>query len=83
MPTYQFSTTKEQEELLSWIVDTYNKAHDAQLTNEEFVDQRFPQLLAPYAEPYKAFIKSNLQAEFDAASEDVKSQILALLKASK
>jgi hypothetical protein len=77
--TYTIFTTPEQEAVLSWITQTFNKEHDQQLTNTEYVTQRLPQLLAPYREGYIHAVVTAVQTRFTAAPPAVQAQVIALL----
>lgn len=79
MADYTFSTTPEQEALLSWIVQMGNAQKDTAYTNEQYVQLRFPELLVPYAEAYKKSLHQQLVTKFDAADPltqaDIKTKL--------
>lgn len=79
MATFKLDTTPEQDALLAWIVDNFNKERDEHLTVGEFISLRFPQLLAPFEEAFKESQKQNVSNQFLKASPQVKDQVRALL----
>lgn len=79
MPTYTLTTDPSQEALLTWIVDGFNKEHDAAVTNAGYVQMRLPQLMAPYVEAYRASVAQQIVTAFTAADAATQSQVLGLL----
>lgn len=82
MPTYSFTTNPQQEALLTWIVQQGNAQKDTNYTNAQYVQQRFPTLLAPYAEAFKKDLREQVQQKFEAADAKTKAGVLALLGVS-
>lgn len=82
MASYSFTTTPAQEALLTWIVQQGNAQKDTTFTNAQYVQQRFPTLLAPYAEAFKKHLHDQVQQKFDAADAKTKADVLALLGVS-
>lgn len=82
MANYAFSTTPAQEALLTWIVQQGNAQKDTTYTNAQYVQLRFPELLAPYAEAFKQHLHDQVQKRFDAADPKTKADVLTLLGVS-
>lgn len=80
MAIYTFTTTTQQESLLTWIVGEANKQKDTAYTNEQYVTVRFPELLTPYAEAFKQHLLSQIQSNFLNADDATRAQVLQLLK---
>lgn len=79
---YTFSTTPAQEALLTWIVKQNNLQKELALTNAQFVQARFPELLAPFAEAYKETLQGAVAQKFLTADTQTQQSVLGLLKVS-
>lgn len=77
--TYSVTPTADEEALLTWIVVGYNKAHDLNLSNQDFIGLRFVQLLEPYQKPFQEATLTALTSDFLKASSEVQGQIRNLL----
>lgn len=76
---YVITTTAEQDKLLTWIVAQYNREHDSQLDNAQYITQRVPALLAPYESPFREYELASLVAKYTAAPKDIQVQVSRLL----
>lgn len=79
MASYMFSTTPEQEALLSWIVATTNAQKNTSFTNAQYVQGRIADLLAPFATAFKESIQKQVQARFESADPATQAEIKSLL----
>lgn len=82
MASYTFNTTPQQESLLSWVVQQSNLQRDIALTNSEFVQVRFAELLAPFADDYKQHLLLVVAKALASADAATQQQVLQLLKVS-
>lgn len=80
MAAYSFSTTPDQESLLTWVVQQSNLQRDVALTNAQFVQVRFAELLAPFADDYKAHLVAAVSKALASADPATQQQVLQLLK---
>lgn len=79
MATYTFTTTPQQEALLTWIVTQANAQKETSFTNAQYVQARFPTLLEPYLEHYKNAVAKTLTVKFNAADAATRQQVVELL----
>lgn len=80
MVQYTITISADQDTLIKWIVLGYNKEHDTTLTSAEYVQARVSDLLAPFAERYKAFVSGSLPTAFASADAATQAQIKTLLR---
>lgn len=77
--TYTLTTSPQQEALLSWITKQYNLEHETQLTNIDYINMRFPQLLGPYASAYHEALSDSVAKALDQADPPTQAKVLSLL----
>ncbi len=76
---YTIATTEEQEAVLTWLTAVSNRDHDTKLTNNEFMELRFAQMLAPFTGLYKEAVSEAVQKQFSKATPELQAQITSLL----
>jgi hypothetical protein len=81
MPDYKLSTSLEQDAVLTFVTDTYNKEHDLALSNTEMLQLQFLRILSPHIEVYKGAVAAAVQTKFSEASPELQAQVLTLLGA--
>lgn len=79
MAVYTLTTSPQQEAVLSWVVKQYNLEHDAQLTNTDYVNLRFPQLIGPYAATYQQSLNVSVVKALSGADAETQGKVLSLL----
>jgi len=79
MADYTFSTTNEQEALLTWIVANYNAEKDLSLTNQDYILLQLPTILAPYAAMFQQATIDQVKTLFASADPAVQAQVKSLL----
>lgn len=82
MTTYSFTLSDVQEQLLSFVVRTANEQKDTSYTNQQYVQIRVFELLAPFTEAFKRATLEALESGYSKASPDVQQQVKELLKVS-
>jgi hypothetical protein len=79
MATYTINTTTGQEALLTWLVDQNNQQKDLSLTNAQFLQAKFAEMLQPYAASFQEAVLKQVSTKFNAADSATQAQVKILL----